>query len=117
MGLSRDVNLPDNMPSAVEGENDPNSQLTSSIGIYSGGFVAQDSVTKGDNVSDNLVATENKMVNDRDDGVISDNMTSSDVVEDQKVEMRQNLTELEGSVQPAGDDGFANGSTTIDSVE
>ncbi|CAB4297987.1 unnamed protein product [Prunus armeniaca] len=49
------------------------------------------------------------MVNYLDDGVISDNMTSSDVVEDQKVEMRQNLTELEGSVQAARDDGFANG--------
>ncbi|KAL6286204.1 hypothetical protein ACE6H2_010594 [Prunus campanulata] len=117
MGLSRDVNLPDNMPSVVEGENDPNSQLTRSSGIYSSGVAAQDSVSKGDNVSDNLVANENKMVNDRDNGVIRDNMTSSDVVEDQKVEMRQNLTELEGSVQAAGDDGFANGSTTIDSVE
>ncbi|CAB4273471.1 unnamed protein product [Prunus armeniaca] len=57
------------------------------------------------------------MANYPDDGVISDTMTSSDVVEDQKVEMRQNLTELEGSVQAARDDGFANGSTTIDSVE
>ncbi|CAL9010347.1 unnamed protein product [Prunus brigantina] len=77
----------------------------------------RDSVSKGDNVSDNLVATENKMVNYPDDGVISDNMTSSDVVEDQKVEMQQNLTELEGSVQATRDDGFANGGTTIDSVE
>ncbi|PQP96601.1 cell division cycle 5-like protein [Prunus yedoensis var. nudiflora] len=92
MRFSRDVNLPDNMPSAVEGENYPNSQLTSSGGIYSSGVAAQDSVSKGDNVSDNLIATENKM--------------------DQKVEMRQNLTELEGSVQAAGDNGF-----TIDSVE
>ncbi|CAL9030752.1 unnamed protein product [Prunus brigantina] len=40
-----------------------------------------------------------------------------DVVEDQKAEMRQNLTELEGSVQATGDDGFANRGTTIDSVE
>ncbi|KAL6276390.1 hypothetical protein ACE6H2_019991 [Prunus campanulata] len=112
MRFSRDVNLPDNMPSAVEGENYPNSQLTSSGGIYSSGVAAQDSVSKGDNVSDNLIATENKMVNYPDDGIISDNMTSSDVVEDQKVEMRQNLTELDGSVQAAGDNGF-----TIDSVE
>ncbi|KAL6269042.1 hypothetical protein ACE6H2_025953 [Prunus campanulata] len=112
MRLSRDVNLPDNMPSAVEGENYPNSHLTSSGGIYSSGVAAQDSVSKGDNVSDNLIATENKMVNYPDDGVISDNMTSSDVVEDQNVEMRQNLIELEGSVQAAGDNGF-----TIDSVE
>ncbi|CAB4290642.1 unnamed protein product [Prunus armeniaca] len=92
-------------------------RLTSSGGIYSSGVSAQDFVSKGDNVSDNLVATENKVVNYPDDGVISDNMTSSDVVEDQKVEMRQNLTELEGSVQAARDDGFANGGTTIDSVE
>lgn len=115
--VSRDVNLPDNMPSAVEGENDPNSQLTSSGGIHSSGVAAQDSVSKGDNVSDNLVATEIKMVNDPDDGVISDNMTSSVVAEDQKVEMRQNLTELEGSVQAAGDGGLANGSATIVSIE
>ncbi|CAB4263670.1 unnamed protein product [Prunus armeniaca] len=86
-------------------------RLTSSGGIYSSGVSAQDSVSKGDNVSDNLVATENKMVN------YPDNMTSSDVVEDQKAEMRQNLTELERSVQATGDDGFANGGTTIDSVE
>ncbi|CAB4302590.1 unnamed protein product [Prunus armeniaca] len=86
-------------------------RFTSLGGIYSSGVSAQDSVSKGDNVSDNLVATENKMVN------YPDNMTSSDVVEDQKAEMRQNLTELEGSVQATGDDGFANGGTTIDFVE
>ncbi|CAB4303988.1 unnamed protein product [Prunus armeniaca] len=82
-------------------------RLSSSGGIYSSGVSAQDCVSKGDNVFDNLVATENKMANYPDDGVISDNMTSSDVFEDQKVEMRQNLTELEGSVQAARDDGFA----------
>ncbi|CAB4291401.1 unnamed protein product [Prunus armeniaca] len=93
-------------------------QILSSLAqVEYNGVAAQYSISKGDNVSDNLVATENKMVNDRDDGVISDNMTSSDVVEDQKVEMWQNLIELEGSVQAVGDDGFANGSTTIDSVE
>ncbi|CAB4275962.1 unnamed protein product [Prunus armeniaca] len=93
-------------------------QILSSLAqVEYSGVAAQDSISKGDHVSDNLVATENKMVNDRDDEGISDNMTSSDVVEDQKVEIRQNLTELEGSVQVAGDDGFANGSTTIDSVE
>ncbi|CAB4294116.1 unnamed protein product [Prunus armeniaca] len=62
-GLSRDVNLSDNIPSAVKGENDPNCQLTSSSRIQWG-------------CSSRLC-----------------------------------------SVQVAGDDGFANGSTTIDSVE
>ncbi|KAI5350892.1 hypothetical protein L3X38_003783 [Prunus dulcis] len=84
-------------------------------GIYSSGVATQDSISKGDNVSDNRVAPGNKMVNYPNDGVINDNMTSTDVVKDQKVEMQKNLTELEGSVQAAGDDGFANGGTTIDS--
>ncbi|KAM1749887.1 hypothetical protein ACFX16_010991 [Malus domestica] len=72
-----DVNLPDNMPSAVE----------------------------GDNISDNVVASENLKVND------------PDVSEDQKVEMPQNVTEIEATVQAAGDDGFANGTAAIVSVE
>ncbi|KAB2629909.1 cell division cycle 5-like protein [Pyrus ussuriensis x Pyrus communis] len=71
-----DVNLPDNMPSAVE----------------------------GDSVSDNVVASENLKVND------------PDVSKDQKVEMPQNVTEIEGTVQAAGDDGFANGTAEIVSV-
>ncbi|XP_008370738.3 cell division cycle 5-like protein [Malus domestica] len=74
---AEDVNLPDKMPSAVE----------------------------GDNVSDNVVASENLKVND------------PEVSKDQKVEMPQNMTEIEGTVQAAGDDGFAKETATTVSVD
>ncbi|TQE02232.1 hypothetical protein C1H46_012233 [Malus baccata] len=72
-----DVNLPDKMPSAVEGVI----------------------------VSDNVVASENLKVND------------PEVSKDQKVEMPQNMTEIEGTVQAAGDDGFAKETATTVSVD
>ncbi|CAN6582189.1 unnamed protein product [Malus baccata var. baccata] len=74
---AEDVNLPDKMPSAVE----------------------------GDNVSDNVVASENLKVND------------PEVYKDQKVEMPQNMTEIEGTVQAAGDDGVAKETATTVSVD
>ncbi|KAM1692010.1 hypothetical protein FF1_033651 [Malus domestica] len=74
---AEDVNLPDKMPSAIE----------------------------GDNVSDNVVASENLKVND------------PEVSKDQKVEMPQNMTEIEGTVQAAGDDGFAKETATTVSVD
>ncbi|CAN6724903.1 unnamed protein product [Malus baccata var. baccata] len=74
---AEDVNLPDKMPSAVE----------------------------GDNVSDNVVASENLKVND------------PEVSKDQKVEMPQNMTEIEGTVQAAGDDGVAKETATTVSVD
>ncbi|KAM1354071.1 hypothetical protein ACFX2H_033474 [Malus domestica] len=74
---AEDVNLPDKMPSAVEGVI----------------------------VSDNVVASENLKVND------------PEVSKDQKVEMPQNMTEIEGTVQAAGDDGFAKETATTVSVD
>ncbi|XP_068317553.1 cell division cycle 5-like protein [Pyrus communis] len=75
--LAEDINLPDNMLSTVE----------------------------GDNVSDNVDASENLKVND------------PEVSKDQKVEMPQNVTEIEGTVQAAVDDGFAKETATTVSVE
>ncbi|KAM1251120.1 hypothetical protein ACFX2J_033424 [Malus domestica] len=74
---AEDVNLPDKMPSAVEGVI----------------------------ISDNVVASENLKVND------------PEVSKDQKVEMPQNMTEIEGTVQAAGDDGFAKETATTVSVD
>ncbi|KAM1468576.1 hypothetical protein ACFX2I_033522 [Malus domestica] len=74
---AEDVNLPDKMPSAVEGVI----------------------------VSDNVVASENLKVND------------PEVSKDQKVGMPQNMTEIEGTVQAAGDDGFAKETATTVSVD
>lgn len=113
--LGMDVNLADNIPSAMEGEYTKPVQGNSfdgSDGHVSGsdGNNPGASVGMGDIVSDELIAGENKMANDSVHAVNDDKIATAGFTKDgHGVKNSQNLAKPEGSQEAAGDnvDGHA----------
>ncbi|KAH7543309.1 hypothetical protein FEM48_Zijuj02G0170700 [Ziziphus jujuba var. spinosa] len=93
--LGVDVNLPDNMSSAMEGEHTKlvrgnsfqgsDSQVSGSDGIIPETVAVQDSIRVEDVVSDKVIAKDNKMANDSVDAVDDDKTTTADLTNENHV--------------------------------